>query len=47
MSLNTGDYMSDTVTVEIWIDRSKDGYIHEHTYAVGDRFVLRKEVQLL
>ena len=32
----------DKVTVEIWIDRSKEGHIHEHTYAVGDKFVFEK-----
>jgi hypothetical protein len=34
--------MSDKVTVEIWIDRSKEGHIHEHTYAVGHKFVFEK-----
>jgi hypothetical protein len=42
LSLNTVDYMSDKVTVEIWIDRSKEGHIHEQTYAVGDKFVFEK-----
>jgi hypothetical protein len=42
LSLNTVDYMSDKVTVEIWIDRSKEGRIHEQTYAVGHKFVFEK-----
>ena len=42
LSLNTVDYKSDKVTVEIWIDRSKEGHIHEQTYAVGDKFVFEK-----
>ena len=37
--------MSDTVTVEIWIDQFKDGHIHEQTYAVGDKFVFEKGSQ--
>jgi hypothetical protein len=33
---------SDKATVDIWIDRSKEGQTHEHTYAVGHTFVFEK-----
>ena len=42
LSQNTVDYMSDKATVEIWIDRSKEGHIHGDTYAVGHKFVFEK-----
>ena len=42
VSLNTEDYMSDTITVDIWIDPSTEGHIHEQIYAMGDTFVFEK-----
>ncbi|XP_021359182.1 uncharacterized protein LOC110454129 [Mizuhopecten yessoensis] len=37
-SLNEADYLGDKVAIDVWIDRSKDGVIHEETYAKARQF---------
>ncbi|XP_033725273.1 uncharacterized protein LOC117315236, partial [Pecten maximus] len=37
-SLNNADYLGDKVAIDVWIDRSKSGVIHEETYAKAKQF---------
>lgn len=37
-SLNEADYLGDKVAIDVWIDRSKSGIIHEETYLTAKRF---------
>ncbi|OWF55900.1 hypothetical protein KP79_PYT00167 [Mizuhopecten yessoensis] len=37
-SLNEADYLGDKVAIDVWIDRSKDGVIHEETYVTTTKF---------
>lgn len=37
-SLNSALYFGDKVGIDVWIDRSKEGHIHEETYVTAKKF---------
>ncbi|XP_060065010.1 uncharacterized protein LOC132545346 [Ylistrum balloti] len=37
-SLNEADYLGDKVGIDVWIDRSKTGVVHEETFSRASRF---------
>lgn len=41
-SLEAADYLGDTACVEVWIDRSKTGVIHNETYFAAKNFTFTK-----